>query len=49
VGSGLALAAALFFGDELFHSSGNFVVFKHFSAVDLRQPFFHLAHKPLVE
>jgi len=46
--SGLALAAALFFGDELFHSSGNFVVFKHFAAVDLRQAFFHLADKPLI-
>src|SRR6266581_9571958 len=46
--SGLALAAALFFGDELFHSSGDFVVLEHFPSVDLRQAFFHLAHKPLV-
>jgi len=46
--SGLALPTELFFGDELFHSSGNFVVFKHFSGVDLRQAFFHLADKPLI-
>src|SRR5712691_591699 len=46
--SGLALAAALFFGDELFHSSGDFVVLEDFPAVDLRQAFFHLADKPLV-
>src|SRR5216684_2387766 len=46
--SGLALAAALFFGDELFHSSGDFFVREHFPAVDLRQAFFHLADKPLV-
>jgi hypothetical protein len=46
--SGLALAAALFLSDELFHPSGDFVVFEHFSAIDLRQPFFHLTDKPFV-
>jgi hypothetical protein len=38
----------LFFGDELFHSSGDFFVPEHFPALDLRQAFFRLAHKPLV-
>src|SRR6266851_3111830 len=46
--SGLASAAALFFGDELFHASGDFVVREHFPALDLRQACLHLAHKPLV-
>ena len=46
--SGSALAAALFFGDELFHSSGDFFMREHFSSLDLRLSFFHLAHKPII-
>jgi hypothetical protein len=38
----------LFLGDELFHSSRNFLVREQFPALGLRQAFLHFAHEPLV-
>jgi hypothetical protein len=39
---------ALFLGNQLFHTRGNFLMFQHLTTFDLRQAFFDLPDKPLV-
>src|SRR5437879_832440 len=46
--SELASGPTLFFGNQTFHAFGDFFLFQHFTAIDLRQTFFDLADEPFV-
>ena len=46
--SEVASDPALFLGNQLFQTRGNFLMFQHLTTFNLRQAFFDLADKPLV-